>query len=551
MKFHCKIAAIFSFMFFVLSLNLIKTNATQTEFTPPDNTSYYIATNSETFLEALKKANDNDVIVLKNSINFNEISISKNISIITNNKQIYSINYNSINIPENKSLNLYNLSLYSKGNYGYRINNKGELKLFNVNTGKINNDKSGTLCAINSNFYNGLENSGNATIIESNIHKNFNNYGKLNIQNFTIHGGSILTNYGELTVSDFKIENQNYINYSKVAQKIPHPKIDNQGDCTIENMEIKNNKLYHYEPIIFNKKILKIKECSITENTQYTIHNYHTIDKNYDMELHYDINPIIDYIYIKNSGKLYLDNVKINNKNSTSIYGGDCSIVNSKIDSIKSETGKENCQITNSEINEIKNYNLHMSGNSYVGLIQICSNQKITLDDTITSEKISAIELIDNYIFDKQILTSEKENVIRESFQKFRLQNPLFYINNKGCTDYQQWAKYQQTDKKTGIIISSDNPEISNLEIESEEPKNKNFKLKIEIENKNKNKINYFIYSDKNIKDLEFNIYIPHNNPYNLPAINTYGTNNKKISEKSISSTIVSNKPYINILLYT
>ena len=30
MKFHCKIAAIFSFMFFVLSLNLIKTNATQT-----------------------------------------------------------------------------------------------------------------------------------------------------------------------------------------------------------------------------------------------------------------------------------------------------------------------------------------------------------------------------------------------------------------------------------------------------------------------------------------------------------------------------------------
>lgn len=534
MKFHCKIAAIFLFMFFVLGLNLIKTNATQIEFTPPENASYYIATNSETFLKALKKANDNDVIVLKNSINFNEISISKNISIITNNKQIYSINYNSINIPENKSLNLYNLSLYSKGNYGYRINNKGELKLFNVNTGKINNDKSGTLCAINSNFYNGLENSGNATIIESNIHKNFNNYGKLNIQNFTIHGGSILTNYGELTASNFKIENNDYKN-------IPHPKIDNQGNCTIENMEINNNKFYQfyqYTPIISNKKVLKIKNCNITNNSSYRCCYGSTVS-------------IYDYIYIKNSGKLYLDNVKINNKDSTSIYGGDCSIVNSKIDIIKSETGKENCQIIDSEINEIQNYNLHMSGNSYVGLIQICSNQKITLDDTITSDKISTIELMYNYTFDKQILTSEKENVIRESFQKFRLQDTLFYINNKGCTDYQQWAKYQQTDKKTGIIISSDNSEIPNLEIELEEPKNKNFKLKIEIENKNENKINYFIYSDKNIKDLELNIYIPHNNPYNLPAINTYDTNNKKISEKSISSTIVSNKPYINILLST
>lgn len=318
-------------------------------------------------------------------------------------------------------------------------------------------------------------------------------------------------------------------------------------------MEIKNNKFYHYKPIISNKKILKIKDCSITDNTQYTIYNYHTMDKNYYTEHHYNINPMKDCIYIKNLGKLYLDNVKIDNKDSTGIYGGDCSIINSKIDSIKSETGKENCQITNSEINEIKNYNLHMSGNSYVGLIQICSNQKITLDDTITSDKISTIELMYNYTFDKQILTSEKEDVIRESFQKFRLQDTLFYINNKGCTDYQQWAKYQQTDKKTGIIISSDNSEISNLEIESEKPKNKNFKLKIEIENKNKNenKINYFIYSDKNIKDLEFNIYIPHNNPYNLPAINAYNTNNKKISKKSISSTIVSNKPYINILLST
>lgn len=543
MKFHCKIAAIFSFMFFVLGLNLIKTSATQTEFTPPDNASYYIATNSETFLEALKKANDNDVIVLKNSINFNEISISKNISIITNNKLIYSIDYNSINIPENKNLNLYNLSLYSKGNHGHRINNKGELKLFNVTTGTINNDKSGTLYAINSNFHNGLENSGNATIINSSIYKNFNNYGKLNIQNFTIHGGSTLTNYGELTASNFKIENKNYKNdYNHYA--IPYPKIDNQGNCTIENMEIKNNKFYQDIPIIFNKKVLKIKDCDITNNDQYLISGHYQRG-----QFIYDTRK--GYNYIKNSGKLYLDNVKISNKDSTGIYGGDCSIINSKIDSIKSETGKENCQITNSEINEIKNYNLHMSGNSYVGLIQICSNQKITLDDTITSDKISTIELMYNYTFDKQILTSEKENVIRESFQKFRLQDTLFYINNKGCTDYQQWAKYQQTDKKTGIIISSDNSEIPNLEIELEEPKNKNFKLKIEIENKNENKINYFIYSDKNIKDLELNIYIPHNNPYNLPAINTYDTNNKKISEKSISSTIVSNKPYINILLST
>ena len=169
-----------------------------------------------------------------------------------------------------------------------------------------------------------------------------------------------------------------------------------------------------------------------------------------------------------------------------------------------------------------------MSGNSYVNLIEISSNQKITLDDTITSDKVSIIQLIDNYTFDKQILTSEKENIIRESFQKFKLQNPSFYINNKGYTDYQQWAKYQQTDKNTGVIISSNNPEISNLGIKLEETKNKNFKLKIEIENKNKDKIYYFIYSDKNIKDLEFNIYLPHNSPYSLPNINIYNINNKK-----------------------
>ena len=303
-------------------------------------------------------------------------------------------------------------------------------------------------------------------------------------------------------------------------------------------MEIKNNKFYQDTPIISNKKVLKIKNCSITNNSSYRCCYGSTVS-------------IYDYIYIKNSGKLYLDNVKINNKDSTSIYGGDCSIVNSKIDSIKSETGKENCQIIDSEINEIKNYNLHMSGNSYVNLIEISSNQKITLDDTITSDKVSIIQLIDNYTFDKQILTSEKENIIRESFQKFKLKNPSFYINNKGYTDYQQWAKYQQTDKNTGIIISSDNPEISNLEIKSEELKEKNFKLKIEIESKNKDKINYFIYSDKNMKELECNIYLPHNNLYNLPTINIYSTDNKRISEKSISSTIVSNKPYINILLST
>ena len=521
-------------MFFVLSLNLIKTNATQTEFTPPENASYYIATNSETFLEALKKANDNDVIVLKESIKVSGINIVKNISIITNNKQRYSIGYNVINISENKNLNLYNLDLIN--NYDHQpLNNKGELKLFNVTIGKINNDKSGILYAVNSNFKNGLNNSGNATIINSSICKDFNNYGKLKIQSFTIHGNSTLTNYGELTASDFKIENNDYQNGSNAT---PHPKIDNQGNCTIENMKIKNNKFYQDTPIISNKKVLKIKNCSITNNSSYRCCYGSTVS-------------IYDYIYIKNSGKLYLDNVKINNKDSTSIYGGDCSIVNSKIDSIKSETGKENCQIIDSEINEIKNYNLHMSGNSYVNLIEISSNQKITLDDTITSDKVSIIQLIDNYTFDKQILTSEKENIIRESFQKFKLKNPSFYINNKGYTDYQQWAKYQQTDKNTGIIISSDNPEISNLEIKSEELKEKNFKLKIEIESKNKDKINYFIYSDKNMKELECNIYLPHNNLYNLPTINIYSTDNKRISEKSISSTIVSNKPYINILLST
>jgi hypothetical protein len=55
MKFHCKIVAIFSFIFFILSLNLIKTDATQTEsqteFIPPDDASYYMATNSKTFSE--------------------------------------------------------------------------------------------------------------------------------------------------------------------------------------------------------------------------------------------------------------------------------------------------------------------------------------------------------------------------------------------------------------------------------------------------------------------------------------------------------------------
>ena len=540
MKFHCKIAAIFSFMFFVLNLNLIKTNATQTEFTPPDNTSYYIATNSETFLEALKKANDNDVIVLKESIKVSGINIVKNISIITNNKQRYSIGYNVINISENKNLNLYNLDLIN--NYDHQpLNNKGELKLFNVTIGKINNDKSGILYAVNSNFKNGLNNSGNATIINSSICKDFNNYGKLKIQSFTIHGNSTLTNYGELTASDFKIENNDYQNGSNAT---PHPKIDNQGNCTIENMEIKNNKFYQDTSIISNKKVLKIKNCNIINNSARIIRYFYYCNAISD--------PNNNYIYIKNSENLYLDNVKINNEDEgTSIYGGDCSIVNSKIDSIKSETGKENCQIIDSEINEIQNYNLHMSGNSYVNLIEISSNRKITLDDTITSDKVSIIQLIDNYTFDKQILTSEKENIIRESFQKFKLKNPSFYINNKGYTDYQQWAKYQQTDKNTGIIISSDNPEISNLEIKSEELKEKNFKLKIEIESKNKDKINYFIYSDKNMKELECNIYIPHNNPYNLPAINAYNTNNKKISKKSISSTIVSNKPYINILLST
>ena len=88
-------------------------------------------------------------------------------------------------------------------------------------------------------------------------------------------------------------------------------------------MEIKNNKFYQNTSIISNKKVLKIKDCDITNNDQYLISGHYQRGQS----IYYTITRK-GYNYIKNSEKLYLDNVKINNKDSTSIYGGDCSIVN-------------------------------------------------------------------------------------------------------------------------------------------------------------------------------------------------------------------------------